>query len=338
MPCERRLFPPGAIYAEKSGLRSHTTIYLERGAVIQATDSPDDYPHGCLLYFSHLTDARLADRGLLEGNGRTLRELGASVHFLEIAHCRQCRVDGVLQRDSSYWANHFLDSSDIHFTNLKILNYRPPMGMNNADGLNFDTSRNCSLYNGLICTGDDNCVVKGTVADGVSENIVSERYVGYSNSAACKVGTETENRTMSHIRFAAVDIVSCDRAAVINGYDHAHIHDVVFEDICVENIAPQGMGAEPSRLIEFEITDDTWRPCAGQCRVSDVLCREWEIRVEPQTYPSLLSRKSEPFGFQNIQFQRLYLQGPDGRRALKSCADLWFEHGDGFDSSAIEFE
>lgn len=284
--------------------------------MIQAIDCPEAYPHGSLLYLSELTDTHVAGRGLLEGNGRVLRARNCGIHIIEMYRCHDCSVDGIIQRDSGYWANHIRESEKIRFTNFKIINYRPPAGMNNSDGLNFDSSKNCCLYNGFFYTGDDNCVVKGTVEDGVTENIIFEKYVGYSNSAACKIGTETENRLMEQIRFTDVDIVGCDRVLVVDGFDHACIRNILFENVYVERIVPQGTGAETSRLLEFVVTDDTWRPCVGRCKIRDVRIRNLFTWAFPGDFPSLLEGRTPEFGFENIELDFIRYIESDGIKML----------------------
>lgn len=185
-------FPAGKYISRQINMQSNVTIYLEGGVLIQATDTPEDYPNGGLINWYNITDANLIGRGQLDGNGRVMRP-GGNLHIIAMDLCRNCNINGITERDSAFWANHIQKSDRIHFEDFKVINYRPYKGMNNSDGLNFDCSKNCSLYNGFLYTGDDNCVVKGTLNDSRynTDNIIFSKYIGYSNSATCKIGTET---------------------------------------------------------------------------------------------------------------------------------------------------
>lgn len=55
---------------------------------------------------------------------------------------------------------------------------------------------------------------------------------------------------------------------VINGFDSARIENVRFENITIEGF--DFNGAEAPRLVDFEITDNSWRECTGNCAIDGV--------------------------------------------------------------------
>lgn len=60
-------------------------------------------------------------------------------------------------------------SEQVHFRNLKVLNNRPVRNWTNTDGIDFDSSKDCSLINAVIHAGDDNVVVKGWTMNGFGQ-------------------------------------------------------------------------------------------------------------------------------------------------------------------------
>jgi hypothetical protein len=304
-------FPSGRYLSKQINMKSNVTVYLEGGVLIHATGHSEDYPDGGLISWKNIKNAKLIGRGQLDGNGRILRTAGCSVHNISMDGCKDCVIDGITELDSSFWGNHIERSDGIKFSNFKVINYRPIKGMNNSDGLNFDSSKNCSLDNGFLYTGDDNCVVKGTNS-GPQYNVnqVSFRsIIGYSNSAACKIGTETTVETMENISFNNVDIVSCDRALVIDAFDNSHIKNVTFDDIRVEEIVEQGVGVDTSRLIEFTITDHSWRECEGRCTVSNILCKDIHAAVDNHKFPILIHGSTPKYSFRDVLLKNFNVSG-----------------------------
>ena len=89
-----------------------------------------------------------------------------------------------------------------------------------------------------------------------------------SNSAATKIGTETGGEYFKNITFRNIDVVKCKRALVINAYDSTRVENIKFENIFVEEF--DFNGTESPRLIDFEITDKSWRECVGNCTINNV--------------------------------------------------------------------
>ncbi len=296
--------PAGTYLSSQLTIPSNITLFLDEDALLMANPDARFYPNQALLYFENVHDAAIKGLGTIDGKGRLLRPQ-ADIQLLKIKNCARVTIDGLLERDSAFWCNHVQESHDISFRNLKVINYRPAQGMANTDGLNFDSSHDCSLENGFFYTGDDNCTVKGTVFGGESHHILFKHFLGYSNSAACKIGTETLNDTISDVRFEAVDVVACDRALVICGFDRARISDVCFSDIQIENIVPQGIGAEKSRFIDFRITDNTWRTCVGECRIENVSLQDISLLPDSADFSSRIEGRTAEYAVQNLNFKQI---------------------------------
>ena len=110
-----------------------------------------------------------------------------------------------------------------------MINRRPTTTTyNQTDGIDFDASNNCTVYNTFVYSGDDNLSPKTEQeANMNSSNITYQKSVLYSNSGGCKIGTKTfgttSNPTMTGIVFNDIDIVKAGRALVIDANDTAVI-------------------------------------------------------------------------------------------------------------------
>lgn len=198
------------------------------------------------------------------------------------------------------------------------MNNRPYENWNNTDGIDFDSSIDCSVNNAILHCGDDNLVVKGLDSERVfnTENILFEKVVTLSNSAATKIGTETCVEYFKNIVFKNIDIVKCKRAMVINAYDSAYVKNIVFENINVE--AFDYKGVEVPRIIDFEITDTSWRPCLGNCRIDGVKIRDIHIYPDVQKVCSQLLGKSEPYSIRGVSIENLRI----GRHLVHRPEDM----------------
>lgn len=298
-------FPTGTYLSGEIRMKNNVKIYLAGGAVIQATDNKADYPNNAIIYWDHITKSELTGRGIIDGNGRILGST-SGIHILAAAFSKQCLVDGLTERDSPFWANHILKSMNFNYKNIKVINYRLKGKANNTDGLNFDCSNHCSMHNGFFYTGDDNCVVKGT---GIGSeynvhHILFDKYIGYSNSAACKIGTETTIDTIDNISFKNVDIIRCDRALVIDAYDNSKIANINFSNIYVESIAPNGEGSDSSRLIDFLITNSGWRKSAGETSINNVSLENITALVNLSSFPSEIKGISNLYSINTLAFKK----------------------------------
>ncbi len=299
-------FPRGTYLSKQIRMKSNVTLYLAGGAIIQATDSISDYPDKAVIFWDHVTNSKLTGRGVIDGSGRALKN-SSSINIIKAVSSKNCLVEGITERDSPFWTNHIFGSEYFNYRDIKVINYRPKRWTNNTDGLNFDCSRYCGLYNGFFYTGDDNCVVKGTgtgSADNV-RHIVFDKYIGYSNSAACKIGTETTVDSISNVSFSNVDIIRCDRGLVIDAYDNAHINQIDFNNICIEQIAPNGEGSEISRPLDFLVTRTGWRKSAGNALVNRVTVKNFTVYGDLNGFPSEVEGVSNVYCINGITFRHL---------------------------------
>lgn len=302
-------FPRGIYKTGQLQMRSNVSIYLEGGAKIKGSVSQEDYAEA-LIRFDSVKNVRITGPGIIDGSGWDgLKRSGdKGLYLLYLSKCDNVLIDGPVLRDPCFWNTRVYKSKNILLTNVKLLNNRPLENWSNTDGVDFDSSTDCDVVNAFLYCGDDNMVVKGLdEKEGYNtERIRFDRVVTISNSAAAKIGTETSVKKFDNIVFENIDVIKCKRAMAINGYDSAVISNVVFSNFKVEGFVDKGV--ETPKLIEFEITDSSWRPCVGKCKIEKVTIRN--VRVYKAT--GIVSRmygRTNDYGINEVLIKNVTING-----------------------------
>ena len=302
-------FPEGIYKTGQLNLVDNSAIHLAPKAYIKASTDTIDFPDKTLININKAHNIKIEGHGTIDGSGYTglHKNGGQGYHLIYMSECKDIEIDGLLLLDPCFWNARVYRSENVHLKNIKILNNRPEENWINTDGVDFDSSINCSLVNAILHCGDDNLVVKGLDHERKfnTENILFEKVITLSNSAATKIGTETCVEYFKNIIFKDIDIVKCKRALVINAYDSAMIKNIVFENINIESFHHTGF--ESPRIIDFEITDNSWRPCTGNCIIDNVKINNINIYCNIQDVDSQILGKSEKYSAKNISIKNIFL-------------------------------
>lgn len=240
--------PAGKYLVGELWLKSNMTLYLAAGAVLYGSNNKADFNTGsggvniegmqhALLRVYQVSNAKVLGRGVIDGNGTSLRAQGLNLAVVKIDNSSDIQIDGIISRDSSYWNTLIYRSNNVTIKNYKVINHRPDTGYNQTDGVDFDESTNGLLSNAFLYTGDDNMATKNENATGTinTKNITHENIVCYSNSGCAKIGTKTEGTSMDGITFRNLDVVKAGRSMVIDAVDTAVISNIRWENVRVEN-------------------------------------------------------------------------------------------------------
>ncbi|HEY5962360.1 MAG TPA: glycosyl hydrolase family 28 protein, partial [Polyangiaceae bacterium] len=271
-------FPPGRYKVGELSMKSDMTLYLAAGAILDGSTNTGDYAaagpavedttHG-VLHMNNVTNANILGRGVIDGNGSVIR--GSSndtpafkIDVMRIDQSSKILVDGIHVRDSVFWNTLVYNSDQVTIRNYKVVNRRPTTTTyNQTDGIDFDCSTNGSVYNAFVYSGDDSLSPKREQEGKLdTNNIVYEKVVAYTNSAATKVGTKTFGTSIDAVTFKDIDVVKAGRAMVIDANDTAAIKNTKWENIRVE--------AADSNLIDIE--EDRapdWRTAPNTSTVKD---------------------------------------------------------------------
>jgi polygalacturonase len=267
-------FPPGTYLSGSIHLKSNVTLYLEQGAVLQASENPEVYDptedsqkqwaqfqdfghtyfHNSLIWGEQLHDIAILGPGLIYGKGLT-RQADQRVGNKAIA-LKLCR--NVIIRDISIlMAGHFAilatGVDNLTIDNIKI--------DTNRDGIDVDSCRHVRISNVSVNSPwDDAIVIKGSHALGFARatedmTITNCEVSGFENgtfldgtykrsgppperngpTGRIKIGTESEGS------FKNITISNCvfdyARGLALETVDGAELEDVSISNITMRDIA-----------------------------------------------------------------------------------------------------
>ncbi|KAI5867526.1 pectin lyase-like protein [Durotheca rogersii] len=165
--------PPGLYSMGNLLLRNRTSLYLAGGSVLRFTGNPADYK--TLFKKSDLHpgtwwiqtefdsfDIKVYGRGTIDGNGRATRENKYMADLLVPAGTTNFRCDGVLVRDSSFWAVTPIQVTEATITNIKILNR---FDVTQDDGIDVIESTKVRVRRAIAIGKDDSFSTKTWPAD-----------------------------------------------------------------------------------------------------------------------------------------------------------------------------
>jgi hypothetical protein len=227
-------------------LKSGQTLFIAGGAVVTGVIEAVD-----------VENIRICGRGILDGSGVAGRwhedfwgiigrpqDAPHRRHHAEIHYCKNVEIDGVIFADPPAWTMYILHCEDVRINNIKIIGHQM-----NSDGIDICSTHRVRGQNIFIRTSDDNLAIKAYAhKDGGKTNNVQDvefkRCVLWADRAsALEIGHELCAEDISSIRFRDIDILDQREATLgyhaidITNSDYADVHDILFEDIRVENCA-----------------------------------------------------------------------------------------------------
>ncbi len=196
------LLPPGNYLTGTIHLKSNVTLRISSGATVWASKQVRDYEPRHLIYALDAHNITIEGNGLINGNGeawwdkrttRFYRPLrGRPTPLIELVSCRNVRIRDVTILQPPGWTIHPLECDGVNIRGVAIIaDTRGP----NTDGIDVDSSRNVSISDCYIETGDDAIVIKTTGRRGSevkpSENIAVTNCVLTTTCNNFKMGTES---------------------------------------------------------------------------------------------------------------------------------------------------
>jgi polygalacturonase len=244
--------PPGLYQIGNLLIRNQTSLYLAGGSVLRFTGNPSDYK---TLYTKSdigpgtwwiqtefgSTDIKVYGRGTIDGNGYNTRKNKFMADLLVPVGTKNFECDGIIVRDSSFWAVTPIQVHDALLTNLKILD-RHDVTQN--DGVDVVESQRVTVRRAIAISNDDsfsaktwpykvgttvpypyspkpqydilfdNCIAWTTcfgykIGQGVFEvqdNVTFQNSVVYDGGVGIGIHHEFGSETASNITFENIDI------------------------------------------------------------------------------------------------------------------------------------
>lgn len=309
-------------------LRSHVELYLERGSLLKASGSLEDYlkpeqparderatdvgtpvtgkPSWAFLYALDEEDLAVTGPGVIDGHG------DAFVHrvspwyvtgsfyprptLIYFEHCSNVTFRDTVLRNVSFWTMHLGGCEDVLVDAVRILN---PLDVANSDGIDVDHSRFVRIKDCHITCADDCICMKNTLGNREYPHTSDVTVTGctlVSTSAALKIGTEGVD-DFENILFSHCMIDASNRGISIQVRDEGSVRNVSFTDISI-------------RTRRFE---DSWWGCG-----------------EPVAVTAVDRVHERPCGkIENIRFMNVDCEGENGILIYglpERIRDIRFEH------------
>lgn len=234
-------FGPGEYsYESPIALTSGQTVYLEAGAVVHAHFTAEDQKN-----------ITIAGRGIIDTYGMPEKRM------VNLIRCQDITLRDYTLMGPRTWMTVLQQCDGAVLENLNILGSKI-----NSDGIDIVGSKNVTVTGAYICANDDCIAIKSNEASQQKnvENIVFRDCILYNQQYgnAVEIGYETRCEQITNILFEDIDIIHVVSGASLSIHlgDRAHVSDVIYRDIRVEDA--RGITVEMF-IKETQYTKDTVR-------------------------------------------------------------------------------
>jgi hypothetical protein len=218
-------FGPGVHEAGMIDVKSGESVYIDGGAVVFGYISSEN-----------ARDIKIGGRGILDASKI---ERGKAPAMISLKKVTNASVNGIILRDSHFWAIIPVNCDSVAFNNLKLIGH----WRYNSDGLDIVSCKNIQFKNSFIRTFDDNIVIRGTKRAYVEpykiiENITVDSCVLWNDwGRAIEIGASIVVDTIRNVRFTNCQIPHFTAVAMdIQNCDRGYIKDIHFENIAIEGL------------------------------------------------------------------------------------------------------
>jgi hypothetical protein len=195
--CHRRgggqvLIPAGGVFLSGTlFLKEHVFLFLEAGATLKGSPKIEDYDkkHPQLIFAEYLSNAGFLGSGVIDGNGSAFWDqfylpLDRPEPWIVFEHCQNLQFKGVQLLNSPAHVLVLEHCDGAVIDGLRIVN---TVLSPNTDGIDIADTRNVSIQNCYIQTGDDAICLKSH--QHWVENILVTNNILMSDDTAIKFGT-----------------------------------------------------------------------------------------------------------------------------------------------------
>lgn len=224
-------FENGVYEIGRLHLKSNESVYIGADAVVYGEiDSADS--ENIRIYGGGILDGSKVHRS----SGKC--EIGKD-GLVNFVRCSNVTIEGVILRDSCMWTVTSINCVGVEFKNVKVIG----MWRYNSDGFDFVNCQNVHVSDCFLRTFDDGIVLKGLRLDdkkeiekmNVENHLIENCVVWCDWGGALEIGAETIADEYKNIVFRNCSIIRTDQGAMrIHSGDRAEVHDVLYENICVE--------------------------------------------------------------------------------------------------------
>ena len=236
-------FEEGKLYKDvKLELQDNQTVYIEGGAVVQG-----------YLFARGKKNIKICGRGILDGS-LNKTDPTCNNRFIDLKDCENVTIEGINLHNGTTWQVALFHCNKVNINGIKIVSES-----GSDDGLDIFRCTNVVVDGVFAHTKDDCVAIKSGgdyPADHPTDNILVKNCVFWNSiwGNAIEIGFELYSNEVKHIRFENIDIIHVEDGATmsIHNAGQSHVHDVVFENIRVED--------SRQKLFDVAIFFSQWGP------------------------------------------------------------------------------
>ncbi|MBS9462625.1 right-handed parallel beta-helix repeat-containing protein [Flagellimonas sp. 389] len=238
------IVPQGTFYTGSLILGPDMTFHLEEGAVLLASNTMKDYTSEEFIKASFADNLSITGTGTINGNGLSFFDEDWNYTerpepWIVIEDSKNVSVSGVTLKNSPSHTLNFDYCNGVSVSNIFIEN--DPKSPN-TDGIDIRNSKNVTISNCDIRTGDDAICIKNTKKEEkltdakgnsrlkTTENITVKDCYIESDDSALKLGTGSGYLTKD-ITFENITIRKTRYAMALFMMDSGRYEDVLFKNI-----------------------------------------------------------------------------------------------------------
>jgi hypothetical protein len=236
-------FEGGKLYKDvKLELKDNQTVYIEGGAVVQG-----------YIFAKGKKNIKICGRGILDGSFNKT-DPRCDNRFIDLRDCENIAVEGITLHNGTTW-----QVALFHCNKAKINDIRIVSESGSDDGMDIFRCTNVVIDGVFAHTKDDCIAIKSGgkyPAEDATDNILVKNCVFWNSiwGNAVEIGFELYSNEVKNIRFENIDIIHVEDGATmsIHNAGQAHVHDVVFDNIRVED--------SRQKLFDVAIFFSQWGP------------------------------------------------------------------------------
>ncbi|MDR1692544.1 MAG: hypothetical protein LBR72_04235 [Oscillospiraceae bacterium] len=242
---------PGEWEVSAIALKSEQTLYISGGAVLHAP-----------VLANNAVNVTVRGRGIIDaGSGYdSWVHTGNARVPLDFVGCKNIKAEGLIFVNSNCWNFNSNSSENAEISNIKVIS-----GRQNGDGFTFQSCKNFVVTDSFCRSWDDTLVIKNYTSQN-SDNITFENIQIWTDLAqSMEIGYETNkgrsaNPEISNITFKDITVLYNFHKPVISIHnsDNAYVHDILYQNIVVENALMQGDNGVNKELIEMTLAKSGW--------------------------------------------------------------------------------
>ncbi len=223
-------------------LTDNQTVYIEGGAVVQGTISA-----------TGKKNIKICGRGILDGS--RVRDLPGNLHrWISLTDCESIKLKDVTLHNGTTWQTALFHCRFAEINGIRIVSES-----GGDDGIDLVRCRDI-LVDGVFAHTKDDCIAVKSHGnypqDHPTDNILVRNCTFWNSiwGNAVEVGFELYSNEVKNIRFENIDIIHVEDGATLSIHNAgpAHVHDVIFENIRIED--------SRQKLFDVAIFYSQWGP------------------------------------------------------------------------------